>query len=216
MNIPGYLYVEFISLLASLHLLFRKNTPFYLKLFSPYLLLTLIVEITSWQMINNQVNSSDLIFPFSAFEFEFYLFILYHIIQTPGIKKAVLYALVIYPLLAVFNIYYLQAGVFPSFTYSLGCLLIVTICIYYFYELFHLPSSVNLLREPAFWICTGLLFFYICSLPLFGMYSLIYRATTIIMENISVILTVMNVLLYTLFTVAFLCVVRFRKPILKS
>ncbi len=59
---------------------------------------------------------------------------------------------------ALLNIYFVQVNVFPPTTYSLGCLLIVGICIYYFYELFHLPSSVNLLREPAFWICTGLLF----------------------------------------------------------
>jgi len=215
MNIPGYLYLELISLLASFNLLFRKNTAFYLRLFSPYLLLTLIVEVTSWRMIEGGGNSSSLIFPFSAFEFVFYLYILYNIIQTPGIKKAALFAVFIYPVLALINIYYFQTNVFPSLTYSLGCLLVVTLCICYFYELFHLPSSVNLLREPAFWICTALLFFYICSLPLFGMYSLIYRASSIIMKNISVILTVMNVLLYTLFTVAFLCVIRFRKPVIK-
>jgi hypothetical protein len=118
---------------------------------------------------------------------------------------------ILYPLLALVNIHFIQKNDFPSISYSLGCLLIVGFCIYYFYELFHLPSSVNLVREPAFWICTGLMFFYICSFPLFGLYKLLYSASSIILANITTILTVMNALLYTLFTVGFLCSFRTRR-----
>lgn len=210
MYIPGYLYVELISLLASLNLFFRKDTPLYLKLFTPYLLLTLAFEITSWQLNleSRGRESAALMYPFSAFEIEFYIFTLYNIIQSPRVRKVVLGIVILYPILAAFNIYYLQAGDFPSNSYLLGCIFIVTICIYYFYELFHLPGLGNLLREPAFWICTALLFFYICSLPFFGLYNLMSKVSPGIMENISVILTVMNVFLYTIFTAAFLCVIR--------
>jgi hypothetical protein len=215
MNIPGYLYFELFSLLASLTLFFRREIPLYLKLFTPFLVITLIVEIIGWKVNERQENSSFLIYPFSVLEFGFYLYTLYNVIRTPGIKKVVLYALFIYPVLALTNIYFIQVNAFPSVTYSLGCLLIVGVCIYYFYELFHLPSSVNLVREPAFWICTGLLFYYICSFPLFGLYQLLYSASNIILQNISTILTVMNALLYTLFTVGFLCGIRKRKVLYK-
>lgn len=216
MNIPGYLYFELISLLASFSFYLRKGIPLYLKLFTPFLLVTLVVEIIGWALIELEgINPSFLVYPFSVFEFGFYLYALCNIIQTPRIKKAVFYMLFIYPVLALVNIYFIQANEFPSISYSLGCLLIVGICIYYFYELFHLPSSVNLVREPAFWICTGLLFFYICSFPLFGLYKLLYSASSIILQNITTILTVMNALLYTLFTVAFLCGVRSRKVFYK-
>ncbi|WP_276479893.1 hypothetical protein [Paraflavitalea pollutisoli] len=218
MYIPGYLYVELISLLASFNLFFRKDTPLFLKLFTPYLLLTLAFEITSWQLNMNEksAESAALMFPSSAFEIEFYIFTLYNIIQTPRIRRVVLWIVFLYPVLAVFNIYYLQAGAFPSNSYLLGCILIVTICIYYFYELFHLPGIGNLLQEPAFWVCTALLFFYICSLPFFGLYNLMYKVSPGIMENISVILTVMNVFLYTIFTAAFLCVVRIPRLLSRS
>lgn len=218
MYIPGYLYVELISLLASLNLFFRKSTPMYLKLFTPYLLLTLAFEITGWQLNENDkaVEAAALLYPFSAFEIEFYIFTLYHIVQSPRAKRVVLGVVFIYPVLAIFNIYYFQAGNFPSNSYLLGCILIVTICIYYFYELFHLPGLGNLLKEPAFWVCTALLFFYICSLPFFGLYNLMSKVSPGIMENISVILTVMNVFLYTIFTAAFLCVIRVPRLLQRS
>jgi hypothetical protein len=113
------------------------------------------------------------------------------------------------------DIFSFEVKAFPSISYSLGCLLTVGFCIYYFYELFHLPVYGNLLREPAFWICTGLMFFYICSFPLFGLYKLLYAVSSIIMDNIATILIVMNALLYTLFTTAFLCGIKMKKSIYK-
>ncbi|AXY76292.1 hypothetical protein D3H65_20860 [Paraflavitalea soli] len=211
MNIPGHIYFELISLLASITLFFRKGIPLYLRLFAPYLLITLIVEIGAWRMDKEGKDASLLLFHFTVLEFVFYFYVFYNIIRTAAARKVIFSLLFIYPILSLINIYFIQVKAFPSTTYSLGCLLTVGICIYYFYELFHLPSSVNLLREPAFWLCTGLMFYYICSFPLFGLYSLLYSTSNIIMKNISTILMVMNALLYTLFTVAFLCGTRVRK-----
>lgn len=212
MDVPVYLYFELICLLASLTLYLRKEIPLYLKVFPVLLAITLTVEIIGWRMSKNGDDATMLFYLFSVFEFVFYFFILYHIIRTRKARRVVIYLMAIYPVLALFNIYFVQVNSIPSISYSVGCLLVVGICIYYFYELFHLPSSVNLIREPAFWFCTGLLFYYICSFPLFGLSSLLLTASSIILQNISTILMMMNALLYTLFTVGFLCGLRIRKP----
>lgn len=212
MDVPVYLYFELICLLASLTLYLRRGIPLYLKLFPILLAITLTVEIIGWIMSDNGEDATMLFYLFSVFEFEFYFYILYHIIRTRKARRVVIYVIAIYPVLALFNIYFVQVNAIPSISYSVGCLLVVGICIYYFYELFHLPSSVNLIREPAFWVCTGLLFYYICSFPLFGLSSLLLTASSIILKNISTILMMMNALLYTLFTVGFLCGLRIRKP----
>jgi hypothetical protein len=212
MTVPVYLYFELICLLASLTLYLRKEIPLYLKVFPVLLAITLTVEIIGWLKSENGGDATMLFYLFSVFEFVFYFFILYHIIRTRKARRVVIYLMAIYPVLALFNIYFVQVNAIPSISYSLGCLLIVGICIYYFYELFHLPASVNLIREPAFWVCTGLLFYYICSFPLFGLSSLLLTASSIILQNISTILMMMNALLYTLFTVGFLCGLRIRKP----
>jgi hypothetical protein len=69
-------------------------------------------------------------------------------------------------------------------------------------------QTVNLLRQPAFWICTGLLFFYTCSFPIYGLFNYLNRAPLIIKKNIGVIILLLNVLLYSSFTIAFLCRIR--------
>lgn len=211
MNFPVTVYFEFICLMFSLTLYFRRGIPLYLKLFPPFLVITLVIEIVGWILKGKGVDTSLMYFLFIAFEFVLYLYMLYLIIRRTRAKKIILSMAFIYPVLALLSIFIFEVNVFPSISYSIGCLLIVGVCIYYFFELFRYPSSTSLLREPAFWICTGLLFFYICSFPLFGLYRLLYSASSTIMNNISTILDVMNVFLYTFFTTAFLCGIRIRK-----
>lgn len=213
MNFPVTVYFEFICLMFSLTLYFRRGIPLYLKLFPPFLVITLVIEIVGWILKGEGVDTSLMYFLFIAFEFVLYLYMLYLIIRRTRAKKIILSMAFIYPVLALLSIFIFEVNVFPSISYSIGCLLIVGVCIYYFFELFRYPSSTSLLREPAFWICTGLLFFYICSFPLFGLYRLLYSASSTIMNNISTILDVMNVFLYTFFTTAFLCSIRIRKPL---
>ncbi len=211
MNFLVTVYFEFICLMFSLTLYFRRGIPLYLKLFPPFLVITLVIEIVRWILKGKGVDTSLMYFLFIAFEFVLYLYMLYLIIRRTRAKKIILSMAFIYPVLALLSIFIFEVNVFPSISYSIGCLLIVGVCIYYFFELFRYPSSISLLREPAFWICTGLLFFYICSFPLFGLYRLLYSASSTIMNNISTILDVMNVFLYTFFTTAFLCGIRIRK-----
>lgn len=215
MNLPS-LFIQLISLLVSSSLLFRRNIPKYLKLFPFFLLLTVIIEIIGWQLVDRGINTAILYNLFTTFEFEFYLFLLYNIIQSPKAKRTILYCICAYPLLVAVNICFIQVNAFHSITYALGCLLIVAVCIYYFFELFQLPKSVDLKKEPAFWICSGLLFFYCCSFPLFALSNYLHSVSVIILRNLASVVTILNVLLYTSFIVAFLCNLRARKFVLKS
>jgi len=211
MNVYISLGFEMLSLLASLALFIQKGIPRYFRLFPFFLLIMISVELYGLSL-NKKGSSNILLFNFfTTFAFEFYLFILWNIIQRPLARKIVLGILIAYPLAALINILYVQTRSFHSITYSLGCLLIVGVCVYYFLELFQLPKSINLLREPAFWICSGLLFFYSCSFPLFGLTNYLYRASGIILRNLSSVLIIMNILLYALFTIAFLCRLRLRR-----
>jgi hypothetical protein len=49
--------------------------------------------------------------------------------------------------------------------YTLQAVLLIVFCIMYFIELFKKPPVLILLREPSFWITTGLFFFMSCTLP---------------------------------------------------
>src|SRR5205085_2869657 len=101
-------------------------------------------------------------------EFVFYLYILKKMLVTQKIIFLINVIMILYPIACLVNIFLIQKSIyrFHVITYSIGCLLVVIFSIFYFYELFRSTTSVNLKREPAFWIITGLLFFYTCSFPI--------------------------------------------------
>ena len=215
MNFPIQYYFVALSVVAAIISLIKKEMYGYLKLFPFFLCITLIVEIGAWWLTENNINTIVFFNFFSLFEFVFYMYVLKNIILSPRIKTVISITIIIYSALALINIFFIQKMyTFHTLTYSIGCLLIVLISIYYFFELFKSPSAVNLKKEPAFWIVTGLLFFYTCTLPFFGLANYIYRVLPVLARNFEAILSMLNVLLYSLFTVAFLCRIKMRKYIL--
>lgn len=203
--LPSYIYFIAISLLVSL-LVYQKPSQFYLKLFPPFLLLTFIAEVyASWLFTVGRNNVTIYNF-FSTFEFCFYLFIISIIIKNNRIKKIILGTVFLYAIVAVVNIVaILKMKTFHVTTYTVGCLLIVIFCIYYFGELFRFPEQGKLLHNPAFWICSALLFFYCCGFPLYGLINQWKGISKLVLENFVEIVTILNIFLYSLFTIAFLC-----------
>jgi hypothetical protein len=209
MQLSIYFALVMISFLASLTAFFQKPTPSYLRLFPGFLLVTIVVEgISTWMFFHGK-RSNYLYNFFSAVEFLFYMYVLREIIQSVKAKKVILYVAWIYALLGIANALFIQKlASYNSVTYALGCLLIALISIYYFFELFQSMSSVSLVRMPAFWICAGLLFYYTCSFPLYSMAN--FMKAAIIRKNIQFIVLLLNVFLYSSFTIAFLCRIRAR------
>jgi hypothetical protein len=201
-----------LSLLASLSLYFQRKDDAWLRYFPPFLLLSVLVEgANSYGLISADNNHAVYNF-FSLIEFTFYFFILREVIRGRRMKRIIQVVIFVYAALHLGNIIFIQKiNGFPGMTYALGCLVIVAICIYYFYELFQIPQPVALVRQPAFWICSGLLFFYCVSFPIFAPMNLLKGLPPVILKNLVQIIQVLNVLLYSSFTIAFLCRPRTRK-----
>jgi magnesium-transporting ATPase (P-type) len=164
------------------------------------------------ELYKTKANTYILYNPFTCFEFVFYFFVIREIVKNETAKKVLLILMIVYPIGAITNIYFFQGKTqFHVFTYSIGCLLIVGCCIYYFYELFLLPNSVNLLKQPPFWICTALLFFYAFTYPFFGLSNLLTNLPNTILIPLIQITRLLNNILYSLFSIAFLCRLRIRR-----
>jgi hypothetical protein len=213
MELPLYIIFIFVSAIAGIALVKRAPAR-YLQIFPFFLLSSGIVEWIGWFRGDRGDNNTEIYNFLSAYEFTFYLYMLRLIIVNRTVKKILLPVIYIYPLACLVNIFFIQGiDAFHSITYCTGCLLIVLVCIFYFFELFQLQHSINLVREPSFWICSSLLFFCTVSFPLLGMTNYIYTVSPIIIDNFSIILKVMNVLLYALFAIAFLCQIRIRRTV---
>lgn len=202
--------IYFIALcfLVSLSVYFTQTISYsYLKLFSPFLLLTLLLESLGSYLGTIGKNNVILYNFFSTFEFCYYLWIISWIINDRKWKKIIRMSIPVYGLMAVVNILFIQKmKTFHTMTYAIGCLLIVFFCIYYFFELFRVPKSEKLLKNPAFWICSGLLFFYCCGFPLFGLINSWSNISKFVLNNFGTIVTILNFFLYSLFMIAFLCI----------
>ena len=204
-----YIVFIVISLLASLTVYAQSPTPIYLRLFPIFLLCTLMVELTSFYYGPRGKSPIALYNFFTSVEFLFYMFVVRSAIHSDRAKKIIVYIACLFIVVLTINFLFIQKiQVFSSTTYALGCLIISILSIYFFYELFQ-TQSVNLIRQPAFWICTGLLFYYTSSFPIFGLFN--YVRSVFIIKNLSTILLLLNVFLYSSFTIAFLCRIRARK-----
>ena len=211
--LPLYIYFIAVSFLASLSVYFKpQKNEFYLKLFPPFLLATLVAESLGSYLSSVRRNNLALYNFFTVFEFCFYLWIISLIISSGRMRKVTRTTLLFYASVAIVNIIFIQKmKAFHTVTYALGCLLIVGFCIYYFFELFKLPKAIKLKSNPAFWICSALLFFYCCGFPLYGLTNFLRTISKLIIKNFYSIIIILNIFLYSLFTIAFLCRLKTRK-----
>lgn len=215
MNIVAFIYITLlvISVLASATIYFDKRGSLYLKSFPPFLIITTCVETIGYYTRIKGINSTPMFNFFTTFEFVFYFCILYSIISLQKIKKVILFCLWLYPVAAIINILFIQGITRMHFyTLNVGAILIVIFCIAYFYQLIKLPRQVSPLREPAFWICCGLLFFYSITLPIMaGMKLLLFR-DSFELKLYYLLINISNFFLYGFFTLAFICRLRLAEP----
>jgi hypothetical protein len=207
----AYLTVLVISLLSSITVYFQINAPRYLRFFLYLLATTLAVEMTA-RYLNPNTPLYNL---YTVFEFVFYFAVLEAVITSRRVKNRIRLLIWVYPSLALINIFFVQRiYTFHSITYALGSLLILIVSIYYFFELFQMKQPINLVREPSFWICSGLLFYYSCTFPIFGYFNFFIHAPKIIIYNGENIVLILNILMYLLFTIALLCRIKARNSML--
>jgi hypothetical protein len=205
MNFDIAYILIFVSGLFGLFNFFRTK-ELYLKIFPFFLLLSFVVETIGWQLSLKSISNILLYSIFNVFVLNFYMFTLYSIVQKPVAKKVISISMLVFTLFALTNFVFIQGWrEYNSITYSVGSLFIVATCVYYFLELFQLPHVVYLTREPGFWITSGLLFFFACGFPILGSVTIMQNLPRVLVNNLSIILDVLNVSLYTLFILAFLC-----------
>lgn len=212
MEIPFYCWFILLSAAAGFFALAKKVLPHYLVVFPVFLLFTAIVEVLGFNLAAQNLSNVDLYNFTSVAAYTYYLYLIMNFVNSARAKKAIWWTMTGYAAVSLVNIIFIQRlNVFHTITFSIGCLLLVVVAIYYFYELLLLPRAIDLRREPSFYIVTALLFFYLCSLPLIGAVNYIFSLPEIINRTYDQLINILNVLLYSLFTIGFLCRINIRR-----
>lgn len=184
----------------------QKQPPPHLNSFILYILLSLSVEIVSWRY--SVLKKNNLIFYncYAIINFPYLIYLIRSFLITPKTLRWLGWTIAVYPMIALANLLWIQGPYsFNTYTFVPGCILVVIACICYFYERIKFPGQESLLRDPTFWISTGLLFFYACSPSLNGILNYISTMPFDSYKTPLLINVVLNIILYLLFSISFIC-----------
>jgi hypothetical protein len=104
---------------------------------------------------------------FTLFELFIFSYLLFQVVRSLKIKKILI---VLICLFSVFFVQYLlqeDLGAFSNIAVALESIIIIIPCLTYFRELFTRAEPVDLLREPSFWLVTGIFFYLATIFPLY-------------------------------------------------
>jgi len=196
-----------VSLITGL-LLYKKLDPVWLRLFVYFLVVDFSVQLLGYLYSVRYHKSNHFIFNILIIiEFGFYFYIFSRALHRRDFKRFVQILAIVFFLFAGYNLVFGESFFrFNQHTNSLGALALLIICLLYFTESFMSELSINFFRTPMFWITTGLFFYYAGNGIYLSLLSYILKNDLDRNGEIYLKMTVgLNVMLYALFTIGFLC-----------
>ena len=183
----------------------RNKIPLY---FIPFLFITIIVEIIGGWYLSKGVRNYWMYNVFTTFEFLFYSYLFYLNFRKKVFQKIILLFIPFFIISISLNMLFIQGlnKTFNTYTFLLGSFFIVIFCCCFFYESV-LPDKIDqqLSMQPFFWICSGLLIFYLGSVIINALFEYL-RNNDLQDEGIriyGIINNSLNVILYSSFCIAF-------------
>jgi hypothetical protein len=136
-------------------------------------------------------------------EFLFFFGLFY---STNRFKKLSLVCAALYLLSWFIDLVYFSKleFVFYSFSYTLGNLLLLILILNYFVQLVTSNNILNFWKDMLFWICTGLLVYYLGTFPYYGLRNTLWKNYTNLYYTYSYIMYILNSLMYLMFTFSFI------------
>ncbi len=173
-----------------------------------FLLITLFVECATPLSLIHFSGSNHWFFNlFTTLEFVYYSFLFYCYLRSKKQKRVVLVMLMLFLTFTVVNVLFIQGmHRFHTISYRVGAVMIVVWCFLYFRQLMRSEGYLVLVKDPFFWISTGLLFFYMGFFFYFSAFDyIVYKKIAYEAQLWSIISNTLNILLYTSFGIALLC-----------
>jgi hypothetical protein len=212
-------FIQLTIFLISLSVFARKPVPIYLKLFPLYFFLLMIVDKIIEYTTDLSIHNNILLNIWGPLEFSFYFFVISQVIVSKKVKKRIFYITMAFIIFAYINLFFFQQNdLFNPVNFTIGTVIAVIFCIYYFFELFQKTEAQSLVRLPSFWIVSAILFNVVLIFPIFALISFMnqlnkanQRTSLIILNNIVAIFKIISVLTYRLYSIGFLCRIRTSK-----
>ena len=138
-------------------------------------------------------------------EFLFFFWLFYHTRAFERFKKLPLICAALYLVSWLTDMLYFSKMKFSfySFSYTIGTLLLLVVVLRYFILLVTSNNILSFWKDMLFWICTGLLVYYLGTFPYYGLRNTLVDHYPGLYYTYSYIIYILNSLMYILFTFSF-------------
>jgi len=210
-----YLLVLLLCFAVSVVVAISRHPAPYLWAFVILMSVTAVVESGNYFQIFPLIHgSSHWIFNFqTVFEFYFFSYFFHKILHSSFSRRLIRAFVIFYPFILLVSFFTIQKYyVFHSYTYILGGLYLIILCLLYYRELYTADEFKKLATLPEFWIITGLLIFTAGELPYMILINYLNAHYSIASAYFrQYILGTLNIVMYTMFAIGLLWSIRTQK-----
>ncbi|MCR8558125.1 hypothetical protein KXD93_10745 [Mucilaginibacter sp. BJC16-A38] len=171
-----------------------------------YLIFAAIIEIVSRLLGTHQVNNLPLLHFYTIIEFLFIVRFFQLALNNQLVSRYLGGLMIIFSVFCVFDFVFIQSIYqFNSYPRPIGALIIIGLCIYYFFKYGESDNQKPWVQEPLNWMVTGLLVYFGSSLFHFAFLNVLYEHASLKVNYIfGTIHATLVMVMYLLFTAGFL------------
>ncbi|NGM65368.1 hypothetical protein [Sphingobacterium sp. SGR-19] len=209
MDITYYIYLGVLTM-ASLTAIvsLKKAISFPVRIISLLVLYTGVVEWGVFYKTEfmSEKESAQIYNCFMLMQYVAFAHYFQQIIQLRWARKVIQVFLYLFPVLWYLLVFFVfKFSEWNSYVYMIGGVFTIFFAIVYCYELLSAEEPLMLRNCSEFWVAIGLIFFYVCSVPYMGMYRFLTEYHVNLATLLWVPLQISNIVMYSLFTYAFIC-----------
>jgi hypothetical protein len=186
----------------------------YWKWFALYLCFIAISELFGWLL--SQIDRPDLnrnFYHYLVIPVEFIFFFWLFARQSAGhtIKRLAILATLSFvscwaiDTFLLNTVFYKTLYWFSSLSYTIGNLFLLLFCMHFLIRLARSNDILHFKHNPMFWVCIGLLIFYMGTAPYYGLRNMLYKNYTDVFWTYTKLGFIFNYSMYSLFITSFLC-----------
>lgn len=191
-------------------LYWNKIRHTYWKWFPVYLAIIFLIEITGeyFLHVRNDLRVNIILYSYLGIPLQFFFF--YWIFYRQFVKTRLaiwpLISAAIYFICLVADLPYLSKinFYFESFSYIMGCIFLLILLLIFFSRFIRSDDILHYRTSIMFWVCLGLLLFYVGCMPFFAFRKVLYNDYRDFFYIYWYVQFCFNYLMYLLFIIAFI------------
>lgn len=200
-------YLITLGLCAFSALYFRKSLLDKLPHLFCLTLLTFPIEVyADWHLRNYQNSPKELYWVFLLIEYTLQSLYFLTIIKIDKVRIFIrLSILVLFITKIVSSILFFGIDENNPFVTNLNTILILIFSFTYFWQLITKEQHIDFWQNPNFWICTGLVFYYVGSFLVISVIKFVFKTDKDLAVSLWNLVLLLNIVMYSSFIYAFKC-----------